>query len=117
MPCNPHRMTRTARTRSRKFSGRCESCGKPLCSCRAYQYTDENNGAITANAPYLCRDCYETRYGVKISVYFVRKQNPNRAGGEGGRRICANHRHMTAGENFLQDRVPAVPALVVHLVP
>lgn len=47
MPCNPHRMTRTARTRSRKFSGRCESCGKPLCSCRAYQYTDENNGAIT----------------------------------------------------------------------
>ena len=62
MPCNPHRMTRTARTRSRKFSGRCESCGKPLCSCRAYQYTDENNGAITANAPYLCRDCYETRY-------------------------------------------------------
>lgn len=20
----------------------------------------------TANAPYLCRDCYETRYGVKI---------------------------------------------------
>lgn len=62
----PHRMTRTARTRSRKFSGHCESCGKPLCSCRAYQYTDESNGAITANAPYLCRDCYETRYGVKI---------------------------------------------------
>lgn len=62
----PHRMTRTARTRSRKFSGHCESCGKPLCSCRAYQYTDESNGAITANAPYLCRDCYETRYSVKI---------------------------------------------------
>lgn len=62
----PHRMTRTARTRSRKFSGHCESCGKPLCSCRAYQYTDESNGAITANAPYLCRACYETRYGVKM---------------------------------------------------
>lgn len=66
MSSKPHRTTRTARTRSRKFSGRCESCGKPLCSCRAYQYTDESNGAITANAPYLCRDCYETRYGVKI---------------------------------------------------
>ena len=66
MSSKPHRTTRTARTRSRKFSGRWESCGKPLCSCRAYQYTDESNGAITANAPYLCRDCYETRYGVKI---------------------------------------------------
>ena len=53
----------------------------------------------------------------RVSVDFVRKQNPNRAGGEGGRRICANHRHMTAWENFLQDRVSAVPALVVHLVP
>ena len=66
MSSKPHRMTRTARTRSRMFSGRCESCGKPLCSCRAYQYTDESNGAIAANAPYLCRDCYETRYGVRI---------------------------------------------------
>lgn len=62
----PHRMTRTTRTRSRKFAGRCEACGKSLCSCRAYQYTDESNGAITANAPFLCRECYETRYGVKI---------------------------------------------------
>lgn len=66
MSNKPHRVTRTARTRSRKFSGHCESCGKPLCSCRAYQYTDESNGAITANAPFLCRECYETRYGVKI---------------------------------------------------
>ncbi len=66
MSNKPHRVTRTARTRSRKFSVHCESCGKPLCSCRAYQYTDESNGAITANAPFLCRECYETRYGVKI---------------------------------------------------
>ena len=66
MANKPHRMTRTARTRSRKFAGRCEAGGKPLCSCRAYQYTDESNGAITANAPFLCRECYETRYGVKI---------------------------------------------------
>ena len=68
MANKPHRMTRTARSRSRKFAGRCEACGKPLCSCRAYQYTDESNGAITANAPFLCRECYETRYGVKIQV-------------------------------------------------
>lgn len=66
MPCKSHRKTRTARARSRKFAGRCEACGKPLCSCRAYQYTDESNGAITANSPFLCRECYETRYGVKI---------------------------------------------------
>lgn len=66
MSCKPHRDSRTARTRSRKFAGRCEACGKPLCSCRAYQYTDESNGAITASAPFLCRDCYEQRYGVKI---------------------------------------------------
>lgn len=66
MSDRPHRAARVARTRPRKFSGHCESCGKPLCSCRAYQYTDESNGAITASAPYLCRDCYERRYGVKI---------------------------------------------------
>lgn len=66
MAIQPHRVTRTARTRSRKFAGRCEACGKPLCSCRAYQYTDESNAAITASAPFLCRECYETRYGVKI---------------------------------------------------
>lgn len=66
MAMKPHRATRTARTRSRKFGGRCESCGKPLCSCQAYQYTDESNGAITASAPFLCRSCYELRYGVKI---------------------------------------------------
>ena len=66
MASKPHRAARTARTRSRKFSGRCDSCGKALCSCRAYQYTDESNGAITASAPFLCRECYERQYGVKI---------------------------------------------------
>lgn len=66
MAIKSHRATRTARTRSRKFSGHCEACGKPLCSCRVYQYTDESNGAITASAPFLCRSCYEQHYGVKI---------------------------------------------------
>ena len=28
--------------------------------------TDESNGAITASAPFLCRDCYEQKYGVRI---------------------------------------------------
>lgn len=66
MAIKPHRATRTARTRSRKFGGHCESCGKSLCICQAYQYTDESNGAITASAPFLCRSCYELRYGVRI---------------------------------------------------
>lgn len=66
MPNNPHRAIRAARSRPRKFAGHCEACGKPLCSCRAYQYTDESNAAITNSAPYLCRDCYEQKYGVRI---------------------------------------------------
>ena len=51
------------------------------------------------------------------AVDFVRKQNPNRTGSKGRRGICAHHRDMTAGENLLQDRVSAVPALIVHPVP
>ena len=66
MSYKPHRAIRAARTHARKFSGHCESCGKALCSCRAFQYIDESNGAITASAPFLCRECYEQRYGVKI---------------------------------------------------
>ena len=38
MAIKPHRATRTARSRS----------------------------AITASAPFLCRSCYERRYGVRI---------------------------------------------------
>ena len=51
------------------------------------------------------------------AVDFVRKQNPNRTGSKGRWRICADDRYMTAGENLLQDRVSAVPCLVVYLVP
>lgn len=58
--------TKTARTRSRKFGGHCEACGKSICACKAYQYTDDSNGAISANSQYLCRDCYEKKYGVEI---------------------------------------------------
>lgn len=66
MAYKPHREIRTIRSHSRRFSGHSDACGKPLCSCKAYQYVDESNGAITTNAPYLCRDCYEQKYGVKI---------------------------------------------------
>lgn len=59
---------KTLRTRPRKFSGHCEACGKPVCACKAYQHTDDSNGAISASAQYLCRDCYEKRYGVTIQT-------------------------------------------------
>ena len=66
MASKPHREIRLARTTSRKFKGRCEDCGKSICSCKAYQYVDENNAAISNSAPYLCRSCYERRYNVKL---------------------------------------------------
>lgn len=66
MDYKPHRNIRAAHIRHRKFSGQCDACGKPLCSCKAYQYTDENSEAISASAPFLCHDCYEKQYGEKI---------------------------------------------------
>ena len=61
-----HREIRTSKTRIRKFNGYCEECKKEICSCKAYQYVDESNGAITNNSPYLCKQCYEKRYNVHI---------------------------------------------------
>lgn len=52
--------------RNRKFNGYCEQCRKSICSCRAYQYVDGNNETITCNSPYLCKECYEEKYNVKI---------------------------------------------------
>ncbi len=66
MAYKPHRAIRASRSRPRKFSGCCDACGKTLCSCRVYQYVDESNAAISANSPFLCRECYEKRYRVKI---------------------------------------------------
>jgi len=66
MALQPHRAQRRSLSRSRKFSGKCEGCGKSICSCKAYQYVDGNNAAITNNSPYLCKECYEARYNVKI---------------------------------------------------
>ena len=50
----------------RKFNGYCEKCKKSLCSEHAYSYVDGNNGAITHNMPYLCKECYEKAYNEKI---------------------------------------------------
>lgn len=62
----PHRAVRTSKSRPRKFNGHCEECGKSICICKAYQYVDGNNAAITNNSPYLCIQCAEKRYGIKI---------------------------------------------------
>lgn len=64
----PYRNIRTCKTKSRKFAGKCESCGTSLCSCRAYQYTDESNGACTNSSPYQCKSCYELVHGVLIKT-------------------------------------------------
>ena len=52
-----HREIRTSKTRIRKFNGYCEECKKEICSCKAYQFIDGNNEAITNNSPYLCKQC------------------------------------------------------------
>lgn len=61
-----HREIRTSKIRVRKFNGYCEECKKEICSCKAYQYVDESNAAITNNSLYLCKQCYEKRYNVHI---------------------------------------------------
>ena len=61
-----HREIRTSKTRVRKFNGYCEECKKEICSCKAYQFIDGNNEAITNNSPYLCKQCYEKKYNVHI---------------------------------------------------
>ena len=57
---------RTYKGRTRKFKGYCEECQKEICSCKAYQYLDESNAAISNNSPYLCKTCYEKKYKVHI---------------------------------------------------
>lgn len=47
----------------RKYNGGCEACGTPKQSNEIYCYVDDVNPAINYNAPYLCKECYEKRYG------------------------------------------------------
>ena len=70
-----HREIRTSKTRVRKFNGYCEECKKEICSCKAYQYVDESNAAITNNSLYLCKQCYEKRYNVHIKDDVERFKN------------------------------------------
>lgn len=61
-----YRSVRTCKSRVRKYNGKCEECGKSVCSCSIYQYVDESNAAISNNSPYLCAECYSKKYNVKI---------------------------------------------------
>jgi uncharacterized Fe-S center protein len=63
-----HRALRKTTARPRKYHGRCEGCGKEVCACSIYQYTDEDNETITNNSPFLCKACYEERYDVTIQT-------------------------------------------------
>ncbi|MEG6615366.1 hypothetical protein V6C27_02835 [Peptococcaceae bacterium 1198_IL3148] len=62
----PHRQLRAVKSKPRKFNGKCERCGRPICSCKAYRYFDDTNAAISNSSPWLCADCYQEKYGVKI---------------------------------------------------
>ena len=42
----PHRAVRTCKTKTRKFNGKCEECGKSICSCKAYSYVDESTASL-----------------------------------------------------------------------
>lgn len=47
----------------RKYGGKCEKCGKKTPFNEVYCYIDESNIAISYNAPYLCKECYQEIYG------------------------------------------------------
>lgn len=47
----------------RPYKGKCENCGEPKAPNEIYCYVDDVNPAINYNAPYLCKKCYEERYG------------------------------------------------------
>ena len=61
----PWIMPKSKYFKSRKYKGRCEGCGTPKPLSEVYCYIDDTNPAITHNAPYLCRECYEKKYGKK----------------------------------------------------
>lgn len=71
----PHRAVRTCKTKTRKFNGKCEECGKSICSCKAYSYVDESNGSVTNSSPYLCKECYEKKYNTHILTDVERFKN------------------------------------------
>ena len=48
--------------KSKKSTGKCACCGKTIPDNLAFSYVDENNYAITRNAPYYCWRCYNEKY-------------------------------------------------------
>lgn len=64
----PHTTIKRAKNKPRKFQGYCEQCGKEICICKAYTYTDPNNEAISNSSPYLCKKCYEEEYNEHIDT-------------------------------------------------
>ena len=50
-------------SKCRPYGGKCEGCGTPKPSNEIYCYVDPVNPAINYNVPYLCKECYEKRYG------------------------------------------------------
>lgn len=50
-------------SKGRVYKGKCEGCGTPKLPNEVYCYVDSVNPAINYNAPYLCKECYEKRYG------------------------------------------------------
>ena len=53
--------------KTRSYKGKCEGCGTPKPLSEVYCYVDDVNPAINYNSPYLCRECYEDKYGKKES--------------------------------------------------
>ena len=48
-------------SRPKKIPKNCQNCG--IKTEDLYFYLDESNIAITYNSPYLCKQCYEKKYG------------------------------------------------------
>ena len=56
-------------SKSRKYNGKCEGCGTPKALNEVYCYVDDVNPAINYHSPYLCKECYEKKYGAKKYWY------------------------------------------------
>ncbi len=60
-----YKVPRRKYTKARKYNGKCENCGKLTPENEVYSYVDGDNYSISYYSPYLCKQCYEERYGGK----------------------------------------------------
>lgn len=51
------------KTGSRKYKGKCEMCNKETKLSETYCYVDDTCASMNYYAPYLCKECYENKYG------------------------------------------------------